>query len=117
MRPLILIVEPRAEVAQALQDVVASANFDTVVRPFVDRLSDFEVAPAAILVRGAFEGIGEPPHASVARLAGRPPVVAIVWEDREASEAARLECDVVLRAPQDVGRLCAALLRVVQVSS
>jgi hypothetical protein len=116
MRPLILIVEPRPEVAQALQDVVASANFDTVVRPYVDRLSDFDVAPAAILVRVAFEGIGEPPHAAVARLPGRPPVVAIAWEDREASEAVRLGCDVVLRAPQDIGRLCDALMSVVQLS-
>lgn len=114
MRPLILIVEPRTEVAQALQEVITSWNFDTIVRPYVDRLSDLDVAPSAILVRVAFEGIGEPPHATIARLVDRPPVVAIAWEEREAKEAARLKCDVVLRAPQEVGRLCQALMSVVE---
>jgi len=109
MRPVILIVEPRTEVAQALEDVVTSANYDAIVRPHVDRLSDFDVTPSAIIVRIAFESIGEPPHAAIERLSDRPPVVAIAWEDHEVAEARRLKCDVVLRAPQDVGRLCDAL--------
>lgn len=112
MRPLILIVETRPEVAEALEEVVASARYDTIVRPHVERLSDLAAAPAAIIVRVAFEGVGEPAHASVARLSGRPPVVAIAWEDEEVAEAMRLNCDVVLRAPDDVGRLCDALAAV-----
>ena len=115
MRPLVLIVEPRSEVAQALEEVVTSANFAAIVRPHVDRLTDFDVAPSAIVVRVAFESVGEPPHAAIGRLRDRPPVIAIAWEDHEIEEAARLKCDVVLRAPQDVGRLCAALASVMQL--
>ena len=114
MRPVILILEPRTEVAQALEEVVTSANYDAVVRPFVDGLGDLDVTPSAIIVRIAFESVGEPPHAAIARLTNRPPIVAIAWEDRELAEAARLGCDVVLRAPHDVGRLCEALTRVVE---
>ena len=75
------------------------------------------MTPAAIIVRIAFEGIGDPPHAAVERLPplNRPPVVAIAWADAEIREAQRLKCDVVLHAPDDVGRLCEALSRVVQV--
>jgi hypothetical protein len=47
----------------------------------------------------------------------RPPIVAIAWEDAEIREAERLKCDVVLRAPDDVGRLCDALSRVVEASA
>jgi hypothetical protein len=114
MRPAILIVEPRREVAEALEDVVTSANYTAVVRPYVDRLTDVGVVPAAIIVRIAFEGVSEPPHAAIGRFAGhRPPVVAIAWEDAEVAEATRLNFDVVLRAPGDVGRLCEALTSVV----
>jgi hypothetical protein len=114
MRPVILIVEPRPEVARALEEVVTSANYDVVIRPYVDRLSDLGVTPSAIIVRVAFESIGEPPHAAIGRLVNRPPVVAIAWEPEELAEAARLNCEVVLRAPHDVGRLCEALQRVVE---
>jgi hypothetical protein len=41
-------------------------------------------------------------------------VIAIAWADHEIAEAARMNCDVVLRAPQEVGRLCAALASVTQ---
>lgn len=115
MRPLILIIEPRPEVAEALEEVVTSACYDVVVRPHVEYLADLGVTPAAIIVRVAFEGIGEPPHAAIGRLAGhRPPVIAIAWEDKEMAEARRLGCDVVLHAPDDVSRLCEALTRVVE---
>ena len=115
MRPIVLIIEPRPEVAEALADVVISASFTPVVRPHVECLADFATAPAAIIVRIAFDdGIGEPAHAAIARLPlDRPPVVAIAWEEREIAEAERLKCDVVLRAPGEVGRLCDALMTVV----
>jgi hypothetical protein len=113
MRPVILIIETRPEVAEALQDVVTSARYSAVVRPHVECLSDLDVTPSAIIVRIAFEGVGEPPHAAIGRLANRPPVVAIAWEDDEVAEAVRLKCEVVLRAPDDVGRLCNALSAVI----
>jgi hypothetical protein len=114
MPPSILIIEPRPEVAEALHDVVTSANYAAIVMSHVDRLSDLAVIPAAIIVRIAFEGISEPPHAAVGRLpVNRPPVIAIAWEDEEIAEAERLRCDVVLRAPNDVGRLYDVLSRLV----
>jgi hypothetical protein len=115
MRPVILIIERRPEVAEALADVVTSANFEALVRPYLEGLEDLGSTPAAIIVRIAFEGTGEPAHAAISRLpVNRPPVVAIVWEQREAEEAKRLNCDVVLRAPDDVGRLCDALTAVMR---
>lgn len=115
MRPAVLIIEPRPEVAEALKDVVGSANYTPIVRPYLDSLDDLAATPAAIIVRITFEGMSEPPHASLARLAvNRPPVVAIAWEDGEVQEAERLGCDVVLRAPDDVGQLCAVLARVIR---
>jgi hypothetical protein len=114
MRPLILIVETRPEVAEALEEVVTSARYTAMVRPHIDCLADLGVTPAAIIVRIAFESVGEPQHESVARLAPRPPVVAIAWEEAEVAAAIRMKCDVVLRAPDDVGRLCDALTSVVR---
>ena len=114
MRPVVLIIEPRPDVADALADVVMSASFTPIVRPHVECLADLATTPAAIIVRIAFEGIGEPAHAAIARLPhNRPPVVAIAWEENAVEEAERLKCDVVLRAPGDVGRLCDALITVV----
>ena len=114
MRPVVLIIEPRPEVADALAEVVNSANYCALVRPHVERLADLGVTPAAIIVRMAFEGAGEPAHAALTRFPlNRPPVVAIVWEEKEIKEAARLKCEVVLHAPEDVGRLCDALTSVV----
>ena len=113
MRPIILIIETRPEVAEALEEVVTSARYLAMVRPHVECLADLGVTPAAIIVRIAFEGIGEPQHAAIERLSDRPPVVAIAWEGAEVAEAVRLKCDVVLKAPDDVGRLCEALTAVV----
>lgn len=114
MRPIILIIEPRPEVAEALEEVVTSARYAAVVRPHLESLADLDVRPAAIIVRIAFEGVGEPAHAAIARLsADRPPVIAIAWEQTEIAEAARLQCDIVLHAPDEVGRLCDALSAVV----
>jgi hypothetical protein len=114
MRPVILIIESRPEVAEALQEVVVSASYSPLVRPHVERLADLGVVPSAIIVRIANEGTGEPPHAAIGRLPpDRPPVIAIAWEQREVDEANRLRCDVVLRAPDDVSRLCEALTSVV----
>ena len=113
MRPVVLIIETRPEIAEALQDVVTSARYAAVVRPHVECLSDLDVTPAAIIVRIAFEGVGEPQPAAIERLRDRPPVVAIAWEDDEVAEAVRLNCEVILRAPNDVGRLCNALSAVI----
>ena len=112
MPPAILIIESHREVAEALHDVVASANYAAIVRSHVQELDEVSPAPAAIIVRVAFEGAGEPTHAVVARLPpNRPPIIAIVRADDEASEAERLKCDVVLRAPRDLGRLCDVLTK------
>jgi hypothetical protein len=113
MRPSILILEPRPDVAAALEDVVNSANYVAIVAPHLERISDLEVPPAAIIVRISFEGTSEPPHAALGRLRDRPPVVAIAWEDEEVAEATRLGCEVVLKAPREVSRLCEVLGRLV----
>ncbi len=110
---MILIIESRHEVAAALQEVLASASYMSMVRPHVERLADLGTTPAAIVVRIAFEG-REPAHMALERMPpNRPPIVAIAWDDAEIAEANRLKCDVVLRAPQDVSHLCEALRRVV----
>ena len=113
MRPSILILEPRPDVAAALEDVVNSANYVAIVAPHLERLADLEVPPAAIIVRVSFEGTSEPPHVALGRLRDRPPVVAIVWEEEEVAEATRLGCEVVLKAPRDVSKLCEALGRII----
>src|SRR5688500_10945359 len=114
MLPPILIIERRREVADALAEVITSANYSAVIRSHVEQLADVGVIPAAIVVRIAFEGISEPPHIAIERLTPQhPPVVAIAWEDEEVAEAHRMKCDVVLRAPKDVGRLCEVLTKLV----
>jgi hypothetical protein len=108
--PAVLIIEPRREVAAALEDVVNSANFTAVVTPHLERLTDLEMVPAAILLRVAFESVSDPPHAALEKLpVNHPPVVAIAWGEQEIAEAKRLKCDVVLRAPQEVHQLCDVL--------
>ena len=114
MRPSVLIIEPRREIAAALEDVVNMSNYVAVVRPHLEQLGDLVVTPAAIIVRISFDTASEPAHAAIGRLPlERPPVVAIAWDDSEIEEAKRLKCDVVLHAPDDVSRLCEALGRVV----
>jgi hypothetical protein len=114
MRPSILILETRRDIAIALEGVVNSANYVAIVAPHLERLSDLAVPPAAIIVRISFESTSEPAHAALARLIDRPPVVAIAWAEDEVAEARRLGCEVVLRAPQEVSQLCEALGRVVR---
>lgn len=115
MPPAILIIESHPEVANALHEVVLSANYEALVRSHVEDLRDVTPAPAAIILRVVFENASEPTHAVVARLPpDRPPVIAIVRADDEASEAERLKCDVVLRAPRDLGRLCEVLTKLVR---
>jgi hypothetical protein len=113
MHPAILIIEPRPEIAAALEEVVASAHYLPIVRPYIEGLDGLGVPVAAIIVRVAFDGVSEPAHRALERIRVRPPVVAIVWDDEELVEAKRLRCDVILRAPDDVGRLCEALSRLV----
>ena len=115
MHSTVLIIEARREVAAALEGVLAAANMASVVVPHLEKLSDVQISPAAILVRIAFESVSDPPHTAIARLPpGRPPVVAIAWEDDEVAEAEKLKCDVILRAPNDIARLCETLTRVVE---
>jgi hypothetical protein len=111
----VLIVERHPEVADALEQVIASADCSAIVRAHLDGLDDVNPAPAAIVVRITFEGRGEPAHAGLARLpADHPPIIAIVRADEEAYEAARLKCDVVLRAPYDLGKLRNVLSRLMR---
>jgi len=115
MQSTVLIIEARSEVAAALEAVLAAANLAAVIVPHLERLSDVEIAPAAILVRIAFESVGDPPHAAIGRLPReRPPVIAIAWEENELEEARKLKCDVIIHAPHDIPRLCETLTRVVQ---
>jgi len=114
MRPTILVIEPRHEVAVALEDVLESANYGVMVKPHIERLDDLAIEPAAIIVRVAFEG-SVPAHRAIERLQQpRPPVVAIACDDEEVAEAERMKCDAVVRAPKDVGQLCEVLRRVLQ---
>ncbi len=98
----VLIIEPHEELAAAFEQVVASADFTPIVRRHVQSLSDLGVTPTTIVVR-----IG---HGDISTLPpDRPPIVAIVSSDEEAAEATRLRCEVILRAPSEVRRLCEAL--------
>jgi hypothetical protein len=112
MPPVVLIIEPRKEIAAALEAAIAMTNFAPVVVPHLERLSDIPQPVAAIVVRVAFEGVGDPAHMAIARLPRqRPPVIAIAWEEDELEEARRLNCDVVLHAPHDITRLCETLVK------
>jgi hypothetical protein len=119
MRPSILILESRRDVADALRDVITSANYRAIVRPHVDRLADLDSRPAAIVTRITSVGVGDAPYMAIERLlqGDRPPVVAIAWAEHEVAEATRLKCEVVLRAPGEVGRLCQALTKIVYEDS
>ena len=115
MRPTVLIIEARREVARALEAVIESMNLTAMVVPHLEQLSDLKIDPAAILVRIAFESAGDPPHTAIRRLPRtRPPVVAIAWEEDELAEARKLKCDVILHAPRDISRLCDTLTKLVQ---
>ena len=99
----VLIIEPHDELAAVFEDVVASA-FCTppLVRRHVESLNDLRVRPATIVLR-----VG---HADVSNLPpDRPPIVAIAFTDADVAEAERLHCEVVLRAPGEVRRLCDVL--------
>jgi hypothetical protein len=98
----VLIIEPHDDLAAAFEQVVASADFTPTVRRHVESMSDLGITPAAIVVR-----IG---HGDISTLPpDRPPIVAIVTTEAEAAEAERLHCEVVLRAPAEIRRLCEAL--------
>jgi hypothetical protein len=98
----VLVIEPHEELAAAFEQVLVSADFAPIVRPHVASMADLSVTPATIVVR-----IG---HGDVSTLApDRPPIVAIAGSDAEVAEARRLRCEVVLRAPAEIRRLCDAL--------
>ena len=116
MMPVVLIIEPRREVAAALEATIALANLTPIVVPHLERLTDIPYTLAAIVVRVTFETPNDPPHAAISRLpANHPPVVAIAWEKDELDEARRLNCDVVLHAPHDINRLCQTLTKLIGV--
>ena len=97
----VLIIEPHDELAAAFEQVVATADFNPIVRRHVASMADRSVMPASIVVR-----IG---HGDVSNLpADRPPILAIASSDEEVAEAERLHCEVVLRA-EEIRRLCEAL--------
>jgi hypothetical protein len=115
MGPTVLIIEARREVADALEAVIEAINLTAMVVPHLETLGDLEITPAVILVRIAFEGTGDPPHAALGRLPSiRPPVVAIAWNDDEVAEAHRLKCDVIIHAPNESWRLGETLRRLVK---
>lgn len=98
----VLIIEPHDELAAAFEEAVASALYPTLVRRHVESLTDLAVRPATIVLR-----VG---HADVSSLPpDRPPVVAIAFSEADVAEAERLRYEVVLRAPDEVRRLCDAL--------
>lgn len=98
----VLIIEPHDELAAAFEQVLASADFNPIVRRHVASMADLGVVPSTIVVR-----IG---HGDVSTLsADRPPIVAIASSDEEVKEAERLRCEVVLKGPAEVRRLCEAL--------
>lgn len=107
----IVIVETHPEMAAAFEEVIACANFTPIVVAHLETLADVAVTPVAIVVRIDLDAPAQSPHEGLEHLpAGRPPIVAIAWTDDEIAEANRLGCEVVLRAPEEVKRLCAALL-------
>jgi len=113
VRPSVLVLESRRDIADALQDVITSAHYRAIVRPHIDHLDSLDDRPAAIVTRITSVGVGEPAYRAIEHLHGRPPVVAIAWADDEVAEAIRLKCEVVLRAPAEVGRLYEVLTRIV----
>ena len=114
MIPTVLVLETQREIADALRDLLTSVRYAAVIRPHLEQLTDLGVAPVAIIVRMAFEGVGEPAHAAIARLPpGHPPVIALAADEKELREARRLGADVVLRTPSEVNRLCDVLSQVI----
>ena len=114
MPPVVLIIERRTEVALALESAIAMSNLSPIVVQHLERLGDVPYAVAAIVVRFAFEGVGEPAHVAVEHLpSNRPPIVAIATTLEEIAEARRMKCDVVLQAPQEINRLCETLTKIV----
>jgi len=98
----VLIIEPHDELAAAFEQVVACADFSPIVRRHVASLADVGPTPSSIVVRIGYGDIsGLPPD--------RPPVVAIASSDEAVAEAERLRCEVVLRGPSEIRRLCQAL--------
>jgi hypothetical protein len=117
MRPTVLIIEARREVAAALEAVIESVNLTPVCVPHLEHLDDLAVVPAVILVRIAFESVSDPPHAAIKRLPPtRPPVIAIAWEEDELAEAQKLKCDVILHAPHDISRLRETLAKLIEMT-
>ena len=57
--------------AAALEDVITAINLTAMVVPHLEKLSDLETTPAAILVRITFEGSGDPAHAVIDLAFGR----------------------------------------------
>jgi len=114
MPPVVLIIERRTEVALALESAIAMSNLSPIVVQHLERLGDVPYVVAAIVVRVAFEGVGEPAHIAVEHLpSNRPPIVAIATTQEEIAEARRMKCDVVLQAPQEINRLCETLTKIV----
>jgi hypothetical protein len=98
----VLIIEPHDELAAALEKVIATASYSPIVRRHLDALEDLGVTPATIVMRIGHADVSQlPPH--------RPPIVAIASTQEDVEEASRLRCEVVLRGPGEIKRLCEVL--------
>ena len=87
--PVVLIIEPRKEVAAALASTIALSNLSPVVVPHLERLTDIPHLIAAIVVRVSFEGVGDPPHSATVSNSIQPgpssvhsPRIGMLWRSK-----------------------------------
>jgi len=109
--PLVLVIEPHREIANALQDVVTLAGCVPVMASHCESVRELDSLPAAIVVRIATEIRMMPPHFGLEHFSrtDQPLIVALASSDADVAEAERLECQVIARAPNQVQALYKAL--------
>lgn len=103
-KPLVVVAEPHHEIADALQDVVILAGCVPVMASDCESISELHALPAAIVVRVATEMPMTSPHLSLRQFGRtkRTLVVALASSHADATEAERLGCQVIARAPRQV---------------
>jgi hypothetical protein len=111
--PHVLIIEPQREMAAVLREIVVIANCTPLLVATWDEIQRLSPVPAAIVVRVLADSGAGAPHECVRRMprADRPVVLALTATDADVTEAERLGCDVVLRAPKQVRGLYDTLSR------
>ena len=111
--PLVVVVEPHREIADALQDVVTLAGCVPVMASHCESVRELNLdsLPAAIVVRVATEIRTMSPHFGLEHFSrtDEPLIVALASSDADVAEAERLECQVIARAPNQVQALYNAL--------